>query len=362
MNGKPDCCDEGSLPVRYGEDALLRRTFVLPQPPRDFDPVAAPDEELASFGIIPRPDREKQPKLYADWLSLFGPSKGGNPPEFVAADLQEVLAPWQFNTRPSAVSASGTGVSRTQGSGNWSGAYIVPTDNTMVVLVGGEWTLPTLALPPPPRQVANANQYVCSTWVGLDGQRRYLNSSLPQIGVSQTLLLPPNTPPQISAQAFFQWWDRQQTCHTFIKILNLAVKPGDVVRGAVWAFSPTRVHAYLRNVTTGHLAAIGANAPVLRPAHYPPFQLTISGATAEWILERPSVVCSTDMFPFPKYTDTTFRCWAGVARSAGPAQFSRDLHRSRLIRMYDRLANPMRTESVSVPHRGGVDTVQIHYV
>jgi hypothetical protein len=353
MSDKPRC---------YGESSLLRRTHVFPQPDEMFDLLQAPNEELLKFGIIPRPDETLQPEFYREWLGLFGPTEDGRPVTFVAPLLHEVLAPWQLNTRPEKpASASGASVSRTERSANWSGAYIVPTDDTMVVIVGGEWTLPDLALPPPEHQVANANQYVCSTWVGLDGQRHYLNSSLPQTGVMQTLAVSPHAPPQASAQAFFQWWDMEQTCHTFLIFLGLPVQSGDLMRGAVWALDATTVIAYLRNATTGNLAIVWATSPVVPLPNSPPLQLTISGATAEWILERPTVVCSTDLFPFPAYSETLFRCWAGVAPSAGLPEGFRDLHRGRFIRLYDALPDPMRIEYISIPGRIGDTSVQLQY-
>jgi hypothetical protein len=329
----------------YREGSLLQRSFVFPQPDRHFELDQASPDELDKFGIVPKPDPKLQPELFAKWLSIFGP-----PITIVAPRIEEVLAPWQLNPSPPP-SAAGASVSRFQQSGNWSGPYIVPTHDTMFVLVGGQWTLPVLQLPPAEQQVVNARQYVCSTWVGLDGQRRYLNSSLPQIGVMQTLTLSPFAPPQPSALAFFQWWDQEQTCATFLQLPGLSMQSGDVMRGAVWAKTATQVHAYLRNVTTSQLVIVGATAPSIQPLGGALFELTISGATAEWILERPTQVCMTDLFPFPAYSTTTFECWAGSAPSAGPAHIFHDLMKARYIRMNDPLHAPTRTVLISMPTR-----------
>ena len=52
--------------------------------------------------------------------------------------------------------------------------------------IWGVWTIPgNLKLPPAPFQGPPGIDYVCSNWIGLDGQRLYLDSSLPQIGTSR---------------------------------------------------------------------------------------------------------------------------------------------------------------------------------
>jgi hypothetical protein len=228
----------------------------------------------------------------------------------------------------------------------------------MVVQVAAEWTLPALSVPGVIDPSVQA--YVCSTWVGLDGQRLYLNSSLPQIGVMQSLpgAGPSPLPP---AMAFCQWWDRQGVQDPIIALTGLAVSEGDEVIGSVWVNTDTSVICHLRNVTTGELAVIGMDAPVVTLHGGTPIQLTVSGATAEWVLERPSIPGSTEFYPFPQYGKTQFDVWAAVARSAGPPHERLDLGRSRLIALYDTLLDPARTAFVSMPYRKGDSVFELRY-
>jgi hypothetical protein len=342
-------------PLHQG--SLFDRSFDYVPPP-GFDPLTASAADLETYGIVPRPDPVTEQVSFRNWLRIFAP-----PIEFVEPQMTERRALWRLNPRATSPALTqGGGASRFDTSRNWSGAYIVPTDDTMVVLVAGLWAIPELTLPPPAYQQAGATQYVCSTWVGLDGQRRYLNSSLPQAGTMQFMTLSSFAPPHTSALAFFQWWD-QETGGTFLQLKGLHVHPGDVMISAVWAKTETRAIAYLRNVTTGKMAIVGATSPIVKLGSGPPVGLTISGATAEWILERPTDPGTGAPYAFPAYSATTFACWAGTAPAggAGPPQSWHDLLTARFIRMYDTLRNPTRTVFVSMPNREGDTSVQLEY-
>ena len=339
------------------QGSLFDRSFDYVPPP-GFDPLTASQADLETYGIVPRPDPVKEQVSFRNWLRIFAP-----PIEFVEPQMTERRALWRLN--PAATSpqlARGGGASRLQTSRNWSGAFIVPTDDSMVVLVAGRWFIPALTLPPPAYQEAGATQYVCSTWVGLDGQRRYPNSSLPQAGTMQILHLSPVAPPQTSALAFFQWWD-QGTGGTFLQLKGLHVHPGDEMVSAVWAKTETRAIAYLRNHTTRKMAIVGATSPIVNLGSGPPVGLTISGATAEWILERPTDPVTGVPYAFPAYSATTFACWAGAAPAggAGRPKTWHDLRTARFIRLYDTLHNPTRTVFVSMPNREGDTAVQLEY-
>jgi hypothetical protein len=335
--------------------SLIRRSFDY-MPPAGFDPLTASQDELAKFGIVPRPDRKSDPVSFRHWLRIFAP-----PMTFVAPKLREERAMFRLNpSTPKKHTAAVISASRYDTSRNWSGAYVVPTDDTMFVLVAGLWAIPDVTLPPAEFQQPGATQYVCSTWVGLDGQRKYLNSSLPQAGTMQFLTLPNNGPPQASAVAFFEWWD-QEDGGTFLQLNGLPVHPGDVMLGAVWAKDKTTAIAYLRNLTTGTMAIVGATAPVVQLSGNPPVELTISGATAEWILERPTEPHTTTLHPFPAYSTTTFSCWAGAAPTAGPPQIWHDLQRARFIRLFDTLPDPTRTVFISMPDWRSNGAVRLEY-
>ena len=342
---------KGEAPLQH---TLLSRSFTFPLPRPGFDPLTAPVKDLETYGIMPRPDPQQQ-ELFAAWLRIFAP-----PMTLVAPAYKVVHDTWQLNTSQARQSNLSAGASRFAPSSNWSGAFIVPTQDTMFVLVAGLWIIPSLQMPPPAFQEANATSYVCSTWVGLDGQRRYLDSSLPQIGTMQTLTLNQFAPPAVSAQAFFQWWDRENG-GDFLLLGGLPVQTGDLMLGAIWAIGPQKAIGYLRNISTGQMVIAGATAP---PVQLNGQWLTpaIAGATAEWILERPTIFHQTDLYPFPDYGTMSFSsCWAGAATVPGPPQSIHNLATARFIRMYDRLADPQRTVWISMADRQSDTAVRLQY-
>jgi hypothetical protein len=98
----------------------------------------------------------------------------------------EPQIPWRNATiSSSSVDPPALGT-RYETSPNWSGAYITPKRSRMFTEVHGSWQVPTPSPPVDGKGSPPADgDYRSSAWIGLDGQRRYLNSSLPQIGTSQ---------------------------------------------------------------------------------------------------------------------------------------------------------------------------------
>jgi hypothetical protein len=131
--------------------------------------------------------------------------------------------------------------------------------------------------------------------------------------------------------------------------------------GAVWAISPQKAIGYLRNISTGLMTIVGATAPpvtvngqLVMPA--------IAGATAEWILERPTIFHQTNLYPFPDYGTMSFaNCWAGAAAVPGPPQSIHNLETARFIRMYDVEEDPVRTVWISMADRQSDTAVHLQY-
>ncbi len=84
--------------------------------------------------------------------------------------------------------------------------------------------------------------------------------------------------------------------------------------------------------------------------------IVVSGATAEWIVERPTKVHKTTLLPLVDFDPVNFtNCHAlgaldpnAAIRGFGTYQ---NLDAARFIRMYERLANPARTHFLSMPTR-----------
>jgi hypothetical protein len=163
--------------------------------------LSLPDAELQAYGLPPRPDPEIDRALCDVWFDFFGTK-----PEFVAVDVEIIDDEFQPVTREAQVApaASVLARSRFEASKNWCGAFIEPSFGTVFTQVSARWVVP---VPDVPLDGAPGT-YVCSTWIGFDGQRRYLDSSLPQIGTWQAVTLSDGGITTIEIYAWFQWWAR----------------------------------------------------------------------------------------------------------------------------------------------------------
>jgi hypothetical protein len=341
-----------ALPENPEEQMSEFRENMRPRPldradyPGDFDPTSASDERLAQFGFPPRPDAESEPELRAFWTELFTP-----PFQFQQQDLRSDLA---FALPDSYASAGrATSPSRREASLNWSGAYITPRDGRMFTRVVGSFRVPHVSLPNLPG-VAEARS---STWIGLDGARSYLNSTLPQIGSAQHVTAAaPNNP---IVEAWIQWWPRPA-----FTLLNFTIKADDRLMCWLSVIDPTHVLVALRNMNTHDVRMFEMLAPrVVDPPRFPkPIQVHVSGATAEWITERPAHRGSPVLYELPDYDEVVFeQCYAGTTRGHSPRPRVEKLVGPKLVRMYRRAKDPQRTVTISVARRLDDDRAKTSY-
>lgn len=337
--------------------SLLDRVKEPPQlPGKDVRLLKANEATLQSFGIPPRPDPVSQHGAFRIWKKFFGRRV-----TFVRAGIKLGKEKFQLNAGTDMGAASSQ--SRFEKSSNWSGTYVVPNGGDMVLVIMGRWTVPTPSLPPPQEQARGPNaEYACSTWIGLDGQRLYLNSSLPQIGTTQTLNIPGSGPPAVAAYAWFQWWERLTGGRRPIVFSHFPVAIGDEIACLIWVTGAGNVVAAIRNLGTNHVTYVIATAPIVAPPGGAARELTISGATAEWIMERPTHFGSTEPYWFPNYGSTQFLdCRAATGPGPGVPQRIEDLEAPRLIWMYDTLLNPTRTCFISMAQKLSDTTARVHY-
>jgi len=316
----------------------------FPLPPADFDCLRSSPGELAKFGLPPRPDGDTQPLLLQAWTRLLQP-----PVTFVAPFAKKkAFALLRTPTMPRIVN-----LTRFEKSANWSGAEIVANSGNQFVQIFGEWTVPKPELPPPDElgPSGQTNTYRCVTWIGVDGNRRYLNSSLPQIGTEQDLTVDANGNESRQYFAWFQWWALTETHIDRIQ-LPLTIEEGLPVMAMIWVVDPDHVVAAFRTFgALNQITIMYEEAPLIltelggtsliRP--------TISGATVEWIHERPLFHAKPS--PFPKYSPVTFRnCVAGMAPAPGIPTSQQTLTAPRLFRMFDVPSDPpSRTRLTSMP-------------
>jgi hypothetical protein len=305
-------------------------------------------------GLIPRkPEFTSQPALSKAWERMFE-----LPFEWVDPGLSEGPVV-DFIRTPEVHQYLGAATTRFENSRDWCGATIVPDGGNQFVQIFGEWNVPIPCVPPldPPRK-----EYFSATWIGLDGDRRYLDSTLPQVGTQQNVTPGADAEDKQEYYAWFQWWAPHRCKPTIKRITGIHVEGGCHVMGLIWAIDPTHVVVLFRNFAPYNEITMFCEEAPERRHHKGTYHPSISGATAEWIVECPTVELNPtkyppDLDPFADYKEVCFRhCVAGTAETAGPSTSEKVLTAPRFKRMYRVLSNPSRTRFISMPKRGANTT------
>ena len=327
---------------------ITSRIHFFDRPDGTFDPSRASPEQLWQYGIPPRPDAASFPVLADFWDDLFS-----YPLKFTDATfaLSAVQIP---------VSARSFAISRGRGESslNWSGVYIAPRDGKQFTEVYGRWHVPGVNLP---GGVLGTTECRSSVWIGLDGARRYFDSTLPQIGSGQEV----NPSTGLPYSLWWQWWMRDNPLTYKPFTLPVPVAPGDEILAQLLVLNATRVLFLIKNLT--------------KVLSYPPFwldapsdfatglhQAQVSGATAEWIVERPADP-ATGIFTLPDYGQVTFTDSYAVQAtlpSGGTPGLGtlRTLEGARLVSMYAFSGTPQRRVTLSRPEYPQVNQDQVNYV
>jgi hypothetical protein len=307
------------------------RRFAPPDP--GFDALTASGPVLQDAGYPPRPDEATQKELYEIWRDVFTRQLTYQRAAFSLAYPEA----YYDGSTSAALRRSHREASR-----NWSGAYLTPRTGEMVTQMVGRWSVPTVQ--PAPGGGA-LDPYGSSTWIGLDGQRSYFHSTLPQIGTGQFLNLLSEdgsaVVPGPKTEAWVQWWP---LCPV---TLGLPVAPDDRMLAWLIVLSETEVHFVIVNVSQLLYTPFTLFAPLVKmPPRVPsPVRATVSGATAEWIMERPTICDSPDPLTLPRFEALTFdACLAVTARSPAATEGHLRAQTSpKLIRMYSVEEAPHRT-------------------
>lgn len=339
-------------------DDLARRVTAYPVPEGPFDAAHAGPDTLRRYGVPPLPDPKLQPVPRRAWERVFG-----QPLHLLPFTFDHGLdRRTQFRLLPRRLEAAPAAQTRFEGSSNWSGAYVSANRGRRFVQVWGLWTVPdALKVPPPPMQGDPGKAYKVACWIGLDGQRRYFDASLPQIGTT-AILHPDGTK---GAEAWVQWWARDEA-GLKILVLPLPVAPGQSVACVVTVIGPQQVGCIIVNLSTLTAMALSFTPPF---AHVPGGGMAkprVSGATAEWIVERPRDVDLARWENFPDYGQTRFElCLAVEGDRPDLASvltgLPMGLQGARDIRMFDTLTGPARTQYISMPHKVDNGTLRVRY-
>jgi hypothetical protein len=328
---------------REGESALKR---VSPYPipdENDQNPSKWDAEKIAYYGLPPKPEPRVQPKLSVFWNRTYSQQL-----KFVEFEIESA----HFLTVPQVASPAAQVVSggHFQSSDNWSGAYLDETGERTFRALASAWNVPAISFPPKKTEP----EYQCAQWIGLDGQRRYLESTLPQVGTLQCL---DTATGKLRESAWTQWWVRNDPTTTPVTISGFPAGAGSLIVAWMTVTSHHHVKCNLLNMSKfpPAVACVKMTAPPIagRPlmSNGKPPRYSVTGATAEWILERPAVIGSPNKLQgFPVYTPVDFDlCLA--AGIVGTTIFEEDLSTARFIRMYERSFGPPRTTYISMPNR-----------
>jgi hypothetical protein len=302
-------------------------------PPAGFDPMAAPQQELDKYAFPKRPDPTLQPRAYAFWEKMFA-----SPFAFDAFDFDKTFP--SLNTQPRR--GFFAQMPRQQDSPNWSGAYITPRDGTVFSEIWTEYQVPT------PNQPADgtAATYSSSTWIGLDGQRSYYMSTLPQFGTSQNIDVSTGVPMR-SYFAWWQWWARDVLGAAYpIPLAAPTIHASDLIMLFMQvADNRAGVSFMMKNVTTGRVVQFFQSPPTV-----PGLPFKVSGATAEWVMERPAdPPHPTPLQQLPDYGTVDFHdCGATAVNMDTGVSVERSLSAARLIDMYVVREGPERIVKNSI--------------
>ncbi len=332
----------------------LARRFTGYATPREPVEHGREDTLQVDRSLPPQPGPRTPSALRDAWNRAFGRKLNLQPFQFSAERVRE--AGFRSATRQLAVPL---GPGRTETSSNWAGAYISANEGRPLGQVWGFWTVPGVLRPTSGDETV---EYRCANWIGLDGQRRYVDSSLPQAGTT-SILHPDGT---VSAMAWTQWWARQDPKSAPVP-LGLPVKPGDAVACVLSALGPHDVGGVMVNLGGALPTAMAfrASAPDVVLDDGRTTRPSIFGATAEWVVERPQLVGDTRRWELPDFTSCDFEgCLAVAADTSGGGLSDgqvRDLTGARLIRMLDIKREPDRTAIITMTARLSDTAVRVKY-
>jgi hypothetical protein len=313
--------------------ATLWKSITWKLPLSGFDPMAASQDDLVTLGFPRRPDQVRQPAEYAFWQKMFMPP--------LVFDVLEINAlPYLVAPRSAFVAQFVPQAS----SLNWSGASITPRDGTVFSSAWASFQVPTVNVP----SGGTAQKYRSSTWIGFDGQRRYYMSTLPQFGTAQNIDMV-NGVPTRSYFAWWQWWAREVTGAAYpVKLTAPEIHPGDLIMLYMQVAADRGGVAFLiKNVTTGRAVNFFQGPPVGVAV---PFK--VSGATAEWVMERSADPPDPTPLELPDYGTVDFHdCGASAINPKTGATVERSLSAAQLINMYVVRETPDRIVKNSIAKR-----------
>ena len=304
-------------------------------PPAGFDALHAADEQLAGYGLPPRPDLHAAPEAYATWARAMR-----TPSHRATAPLRDMHMSSTNGHRagPAKLAAGLAATPSTISFYNWSGiANTVPgltawNGNRSFYSVVSEFNVP----------VARQALGVCDggwdyevNWNGIDG----LDNGDVLQGGSYSAAYCNNGSTATDYCAWVEWYP------SYPILCEFTVHPGDVMFVETWDTSSTNGYVYIHDLTLGISATYH-----LQPTQ-PPY---LVGNSAEYIVERPCCDGTHDLtlanyienFWADSYAYTFAANRAGGATAQFPGANAPSTYVISMV-------NDQNTQVISVPVTGG---------
>ncbi len=257
-----------SAGAAWAESPASAKIFIysFPKPPSGFQPLAASNEELAKYGLPPRPSAGSKNEIsYAAWSRAMASAKMAVTPQVMRTGRQHMRA-LMANT------VNTTHRAGTLYSTNWAGQTILSSASSFgggsYAEILGEWQVPAVQ-----QAIGSCSGTdVSSMWVGIDGASN--SNDVLQAGTEADVSCS-NGYYQPSYYAWFEWYPDYE-----YEITNFPVAPGESLLVVVQATSATTANATFVDVQSNQYTVVGFSAPA---------GTKLIGNSAEWIVERPSI-------------------------------------------------------------------------
>ncbi len=262
--------------------------YTYAAPPTNFKFQNATDEELATYGLPARPDKQANPERYQLWERVMVAAQNrwnGDLKPLVREKSPQMMsmpeAPREMR------SGAGPALPTTPTTLNWSGVALT---KSLKKLGSGSfrdiYSIVSVPTGEQPFAVGGCDQYYQLSWMGLDGYTKLaaIQPTPPRSALMGGLVSYMTCGPTQVHYAVAFGWDP-----TYIQTAFFA-NPGDIVYAEVTSppGGTNPAYLFLEDLTT--LTYQSFSVPV-------PYGVTFIGSSAQWIVER--WCCRNSGYPYP---------------------------------------------------------------
>jgi hypothetical protein len=233
--------------------------------------------DLARFGF---PDRPTDPHRLERYQNVLRRLKG---------KLQYVEPTFRIDPTKSSRTYPAKATAGTESSDNWSGGVVYAPAGQSFTCVQGDWVVPNVYAP------TQKQWYYCANWIGLDGDG---SSDVCQAGMICSIYQNGSS----ITRTIYPWHEWAPA--SWVEITNLAISPGDMITMLIstQGAGSTSATISFANTTSGLATSYTITAPGTT---------TLSGNSAEWIVETPMI--NGALTEMPDYGEVFFSsCEAGL--------------------------------------------------